>query len=102
MAHDDRFDDLIASLGSFHRTWLIYLGIDLGLFAQVRAAGEAGITPEALASATSTHPAAVAAWAWASDAHDLTTFEDGRLTIDEDVAQILLDDQRAEFLGGQF
>ena len=42
------------------------------------------------------------AWAWASDAHDLTTFEDGRLTIDEDVAAILLDDERAEFLGGQF
>lgn len=102
MGHDDRFDDLIASLGSFHRTWLIYLGIDLGLFAQIRAAGESGITPEALAADTGTQPAAVAAWAWASDAHDLTTFEDGRLTIDQDVAEILLDDQRAEFLGGQF
>jgi SAM-dependent methyltransferase len=102
MGHDDRFDDLIASLGSFHRTWLIYLGIDLGLFAAIRAVGAAGITPGDLAGETGTHPDAVAAWAWASDAHDLTTFEDGRLTIDDDVAEILLDDQRAEFLGGQF
>jgi SAM-dependent methyltransferase len=102
MGHADRFDDLIASLGGFHRTWLIHLGLDLGLFARIRDAGEAGITPAALAKETGTDPAAVAAWAWASDAHMLTTFEDGRLTIDDDVAGILLDDQRAEFLGGQF
>jgi SAM-dependent methyltransferase len=55
-----------------------------------------------LATATGTHPDAVEAWAWASDAHDLTTFDDGRLVIDEDVAAILLDGDRADFLGGQF
>ena len=102
MAHEDRFDDLISSLGGFHRTWLIYLGIELGLFERIREAGEGGITPDELAAATGTQPAAVAAWSWASDAHDLTTFEDGRSTIDRDTAQILLDDQRSEFLGGQF
>jgi ubiquinone/menaquinone biosynthesis C-methylase UbiE len=102
MGHDDRFDDLIASLAGFHRTWLIYLGIELGLFARVRAAGGEGITPSELAGATDTQPEAVAAWSWASDAHDLVVLEDGRLTIDDDVAEILLDDQRAEFLGGQF
>src|SRR5436189_4563996 len=32
MALDDRFDDLIASLGGFHRSWLVYLGLELGLF----------------------------------------------------------------------
>jgi SAM-dependent methyltransferase len=102
MGHEDRFDDLIASLGGFHRSWLVYLGIELGLFGRIRAAGSAGITPAELAAATSTDPAAVDAWAWASDAHDLTTFESGRLTIDDDVAQILLDDARSDFLGGQF
>ena len=102
MGHDDQFDDLIASLGGFHRTWLVYLGIELGLFARVREAGEPGITPAELASVTGTTPEAVAAWSWATDAHDLTHYEDGRLTIDEDVARILLDDQHAEFLGGQF
>jgi SAM-dependent methyltransferase len=102
MGHDDRFDDLIASLAGFHRSWLIYLGLELGLFARIRAAGEAGITPDELATATGTNGAAVAAWSWASDAHDLAVLEDGRLTIDADVAEILLDDQRAEYLGGQF
>ena len=34
MPLDERFDDLIASLGGFHRSWLIYLGIELGLFEQ--------------------------------------------------------------------
>jgi len=102
MGHDDRFDDLVASLAGFHRSWLIHLGIELGLFARIRAAGPDGITPSDLAAATETHPAAVAAWSWASDAHDLAVLEDGRLTIDNDVAEILLDDQRAEFLGGQF
>ena len=31
MGHDDAYDDLIASLGGFYRTWLIYLGLELGL-----------------------------------------------------------------------
>ncbi len=41
-------------------------------------------------------------WAWAVDAHDLARLDDGRLYGDDDVAAILLDDDRAEFLGGQF
>ena len=102
MGHEDRFDDLIASLGGFHRSWLVYLGIELGLLARIREAGGSGITPDELAAATRTDPTAVSAWAWASDAHDLTRFDDGRLTIDSDVAEILLDDARSEFLGGQF
>src|SRR5688572_7037865 len=89
MGHDDRYDDLIASLGGFHRSWLIYLGIELGLFGRVRAARETGLTTSELATATATHPDAIEAWAWASDAHDLTTFDDGRLVMDEDVAAIL-------------
>ena len=102
MGHGDRFDDLIASLGGFHRSWLVYLGIELGLFEAVRAAGAAGITPAELAAATGTRPEAIDAWSWAGDAHELTTLEDGRLTIDQDVARILLDDQQPDFLGGQF
>ncbi len=102
MGHDDRYDELIASLGGFHRSWLVYLGLELGLFAGVRGARDAGLTPAELAAATGTQRAAVEAWAWASDAHDLTTFEDGRLVMDEDVAAVLLDGDRADFLGGQF
>jgi SAM-dependent methyltransferase len=102
MGHDDRYDDLIASLGGFYRAWLVYLGMELGLFSRLRAAGPSGLTPADLAAGTATDPAAVDAWVWASDAHDLTTFEDGRVTVDADVAAILLDDDRADYLGGQF
>ena len=102
MGHDDRYDDLIASLAGFHRSWLVYLGLELGLFERVRAAGREGITTDALAAETGTQPAAIEAWAAAADAHDLATFEDGHLVMDDDVAAILLDGDRADFLGGQF
>jgi ubiquinone/menaquinone biosynthesis C-methylase UbiE len=102
MGLDDRFDDLIASLGGFHRSWLIYLGIELGLFARVREAGADGTTTARLAADTGCQPHAVETWAWAADAHDLVTLEGDRLTIDDDVAVILTDPDRPEFLGGQF
>jgi SAM-dependent methyltransferase len=102
MGHDDRFDDLIASLGGFHRTWLVYLGLELGLFAAIRAAGRDGLTPADLATATGTHGPAVETWAWAADAHELALLENGRLTISDDVAAMLLDGERADHLGGQF
>jgi SAM-dependent methyltransferase len=102
MALDDRFDDLIASLGGFHRTWLVYLGIELGLFARIRDVGPAGVTAEDLATLAGCHREAVEVWAWAADAHDLVNLDDDRLTVDDDVAAILLDERRPEFLGGQF
>jgi SAM-dependent methyltransferase len=102
MGHDDRFDDLVASLAGFHRSWLVYVGLELGLFARIRAAGREGIAPAELAAATETRPEAVTAWSEAADAHDLVILEEGRLTLDDDVANILLDDHRAEYLGGQF
>jgi SAM-dependent methyltransferase len=102
MRLDDRFDDLIGSLGGFHRSWLIYLGIELGLFAHLRDAGRAGLTAERLAALAGCQPKAIEAWAWAADAHDLLTLDGDRLEGDEDVEVILLDAGRAEFLGGQF
>ncbi|MBA2373723.1 MAG: class I SAM-dependent methyltransferase [Chloroflexi bacterium] len=102
MALDDRFDDLIGSLGGFHRAWLVYLGIELGLFEALRDAGPSGATPAELAAATGTHGQAVDFWAWAADAHDLATYDDGTLVVDPDVAAIFLDERRPEYLGGQF
>ena len=81
MAIDDRFDDLVASLGGFYRTWLIYLGVDLGLFRRLRDAGRAGITPADLARAAGCAVGPIEEWALGVDAHGLATFEDGRLTI---------------------
>jgi SAM-dependent methyltransferase len=102
MRPDDRFDELIASLGGFHRTWLVYLGLDLGLFRHLRDAGRAGLSPQELANAAGCSPEAIDVWAWAADAHELVDFEAGRLTIDDELAAVLLDETRPEFLGGQF
>ena len=102
MTLDDRFDDLIASLAGFHRSWLVALGLDLGFFGHLRAAGANGLTVDDLADLAGCRPNAVEAWAWAADAHDLAIREDDRLTIEDDIASILLDDGRPEFLGGQF
>jgi SAM-dependent methyltransferase len=102
MRLDDRFDDLVASLGGFYRSWLVYLGLDLGLLAALREAGEAGLTPAELAARTGTQAEPVEVWAWAADAHGLTRYEDGRLRVEPEVTAILLDEQLPEFLGGQF
>jgi len=102
MPLDDRFDDLIASLGGFHRTWLVYLGLELGFFARLRAAGTGGLTVDELAAQAGCQTKAVEAWGWAADAHDLATLEGDRLTVDEDVAVVLLDESRPDYLGGQF
>jgi SAM-dependent methyltransferase len=99
---DDRFDDLVASLAGFHLSWLVYIGVELGLFAELRDAGPRGVTTAALANATGCRADAIKTWAWASDAHGLVTLEGDRLTLDENTAIVLLDEQRPEFLGGQF
>jgi SAM-dependent methyltransferase len=102
MRPDDRFDDLISSLGGFHRTWLVYLGLELGLFRHLRDASGAGLSVAELAKKAGCSVDAVEVWAWAVDAHELAEFEGGRLRVEDDVAAVLLDDTRPEFLGGQF
>jgi len=102
MTLDDRFDDLVASLAGFHSAWLVYLGLELGLFVELRGAGEAGLTSAALANATGCRAEAIETWAWAADAHGLATLEGDRLRLDADTAVVLLEEQRPEYLGGQF
>jgi hypothetical protein len=102
MRLDDPFDDLLASLAGFHRSWLIYVGLELGLFQALRDAGERGMTSAELAQAVDCAPIGIDVWAWAADAHELATLEDGRLRADSEVSEILLDEELPEFLGGQF
>lgn len=99
---DDRFDDLATSLGGFYRAWMIQLGLQLGLFAALRSAGTAGLTPAELAAATRTAPDPVAGWCRAAYASDLVEDDGERLRIDPVTASILLDQERPEYLGGQF
>ena len=51
MGHDDRFEELAASVGGFYRSWVIFLGLELGLFARIRATGPNGLSPAELAPA---------------------------------------------------
>jgi SAM-dependent methyltransferase len=101
MRVDDRFDDLVASLGGFYRTWYVYVGLELGLLQRLRDAGAHGLTADELAARTGTEPQHVRDWAWGADAHELVQIEGGRITIPEDVAVVLLDADRSEYLGGQ-
>jgi SAM-dependent methyltransferase len=102
MRLDDRYDELIDSLGGFFRSWIVYIGLELGLFARLRDAGPDGMTVEELAERSGCVPAAIDLWSWASDAHGLARLHGDRISGDVDVLAVLLDDQRPEFLGGQF
>lgn len=101
MLHGDRFEEFVAGLGGFYRSWLVYLGLELRLFQALDAAGRSGLTVDELAAQTSTHAEPIGVWTWAAAAHDLVEQTDGRFTLDPDVAAVLLDDARPEHLGGQ-
>ena len=60
------------------------------------------MTQEELGGRTGTEPELVGRWAWGADAHDLVEIEDGRIRVPDDVAQLLLDANRSEYLGGLF
>jgi SAM-dependent methyltransferase len=102
MTIDDRFDDLAASLVGFHRTWVVYLGLELGLFERIRMAPAAGIALEALASEAACQDGATRAWALAAHASELVDFDGTTIRIDPLTAAVLLDEARPEYLGGQF
>lgn len=102
MSLDDRFDEMVAGLGGFYRTWFVYVGLELGLLAAIRDAGSAGLTADEAAARVGADPAFVRGWAFGAAAHDLVIDEDGRLAVDDEIAAILLDPSRSEYLGGQF
>src|SRR5258705_2092675 len=77
MSQNDRFEELAASVGGFYRSWVIYLGLELGLFARIRAAGEAGVSATDLAAATDCRPGPIEAWIRAAHAGDLVGLAGG-------------------------
>jgi SAM-dependent methyltransferase len=102
MTIDDRFEELASSLVGFYRTWVVHLGLKLGLFERIRAAGSDGIAPDALAAAASCAPGPLAAWVFAAHAGELVDFDGDSVRLDPAVATVLLDADRPEYLGGQF
>ena len=102
MGHVDRFEELGASVAGFYRGWVVYLGLELGLFTRIRAAGSDGLSAPDLAAAAGCRPEAIDAWVRGAEAGDLITLVEGRATMPDDVAAILLDDSHPEYLGGQF
>ncbi len=102
MGREDRFEELAAAVGGFYRSWVVYLGLDLGLFGRIRSAGAAGLTAAELAAAAGCRPEPIAAWVRAAHAGDLLELVAGRATVGDDIADILLDDTHPAYLGGQF
>jgi SAM-dependent methyltransferase len=102
MGQNDRFDELAASVGGFYRSWVIYLGLELGLFARIRAAGGTGLTASELAAGADCRPEPVEGWLRAAHAGDLVELDGDRATLADDLAAVLLDDTHPEYLGGQF
>jgi SAM-dependent methyltransferase len=98
---DDRFDELAQRLGGFYLSWVIYLGLELGLFEKIRAARD-GIGPAELAASAGCAAAPVEAWIRAAHASDIVDFDGTRVSVPADTASVLLDDSRPEYLGGQF
>ena len=99
---DDRFDELAQRLGGFYLSWVVYLGLELGLFEKIRAAGAPASPRSDLATAAGCAPAPVEAWVRAAHASELVEFDGERVTLSADTASVLLDDSRPEYLGGQF
>jgi SAM-dependent methyltransferase len=102
MSLDERFEELARSLAGFHGTWVVYLGLELGLLAAIRDAGPAGITVDELADRAGCARRPVEVWAQAAHAYELAEHDGERLRIDRDAAEILLDTHLPEYLGGQF
>jgi SAM-dependent methyltransferase len=102
MGGNDRFEELAATVGGFYRSWVIYLGLELGLFERIRAAGPGGIDASSLAEASGCRPEPIDAWLRAAHSGDLLAFDGGRVSMPDDVVSVLLDDTHPEYLGGQF
>jgi SAM-dependent methyltransferase len=101
MRSAERSDELATSLGGFYSCWVAYIGLELGLFGSLKAAGRAGLSAADLAGAAHCAPAPIAVWVRAAHATELVELDGDRAWLDPDMATVLLDEDRPEFLGGQ-
>lgn len=123
MSTDDRFAELLDDLTGFYRSWVIFLGIETGLIATLREE-TGGLTVAELAERAGCAPSTVDVWARAGYAFSVLELDlsrdpaehDGaapgggagldhasaRFRMDPDLAAILVDEERPDFLGAQF
>jgi SAM-dependent methyltransferase len=101
MRSAERSDELATSLGGFYSCWVAYIGLELGLFESLKAAGRAGLSAADLAAAAKCRQAPIAAWVRAAHATDQVELDGDLAYLDPDMATVLLDEDRPEFLGGQ-
>jgi SAM-dependent methyltransferase len=101
MRSAERSDELATSLGGFYSCWVAYIGLELGLFGSLKTAGRAGLSATDLAGAAYCAPAPIAVWIRAAHATELVELDGDRAYLDPDMATVLLDEDRPEFLGGQ-
>jgi len=104
MSMDDRFADLLDDLSGFYRSWIVYLGIETGLIAALRDASH-GLLVADLAQQAGCAPSTVDVWSRAGYAFgllELDLSDEPRFRIDAELAAMLTDETRADFLGGQF
>ena len=99
---DDRFDELAQRLGGFYLSWVVYLGLELGLFARIHSAGGGDHASYGSPRTPACAPGPVEAWVRAAHASELVGFDGDRVTLPAETASVLLDDTRPEYLGGQF
>jgi SAM-dependent methyltransferase len=102
MGQADRFEELATAIGGFYQGWVIYLGLELGLFARIRAAGPVGISVGDPAKASECGEEPVGAWVRAAHAADLVVIDGPAVRLEPDLVSVLLDDTHPEYLGGQF
>jgi SAM-dependent methyltransferase len=102
MSRNDRFEELAASVAGFYRSWVVYLGLELGLFDHIRGSEPVGLTADELAVLSDCKLEPIDAWLRAAHAGDVVELEEGRARLGTEVASVLLDDTHPEYLGGQF
>jgi SAM-dependent methyltransferase len=98
----DRFEELAQRLAGFYGVWVVYVGLELGFFAALRAAGGEGLTSEALAARCGTASGPTRVWCLAALAHELVEADGQRFRLEDGAARVLLDAHLPDYLGGQF
>lgn len=102
---EDRFEELLGDVSGFYRSWLVYLGLELGLLAALARESSEGVSAPQLAASAGCARGPVDGWCRAAYAYRIVEATGGpepRYRLDPDLATVLLDERSPEYVGGQF